>query len=439
MVIATVLIAALAVVFSNSDQAARIGDDSEGLLRAEELMSGATAIRATIDQALVFAAAEESGFASVDDTDDILVDGLTLARSMGESLDRLVETDPDLDAAISTASRAMISVSEETLELLQVRRVDEAGGLARTSLSAAFDGLSNVLVPYRSELAAVVAAERGNAGRIARAASFGVAFLVPAVAILIFRSIGRRRQRQADLEASLEREQALSRARDEMIGNLSHELRTPLTAIYGFALAMREGEFADHRLVSDTTDLIIGEAGRLGRMVEDLLVAAKGDANTLAFQMSDVDIVREIHEALTPFHHEHRHPDIAVEAGIVRADRFRIRHVVTNLVANALDYGGPSIAINGVGQAGWYHCSVIDDGDGVPEAMVDKLFSRYVHEGDRPLLAGTIGLGLAVAETLLDQMGGDIRYERSNGLTVFHFRLPLAESHQPAAMDPTTA
>lgn len=63
------------------------------------------------------------------------------------------------------------------------------------------------------------------------------------------------------------------------------------------------------------------------------------------------------------------------------------------------------------------------------EARSKKLFSRYVHEGDRPILAGTVGLGLAVAETLLNQMDGDIRHERRDGLTIFHFRLPLAAPH----------
>ena len=439
MVVATLVIALLAIVFSNSDQAVRIGDGSEVLLRAEELLSAATATRATIELALVFAAAEESDLASEDATNTIVADGRSFAGQIENSLATLAESDPTLDSTIRTAAAAMVSTSLKTLDLVDARQVSDAEDVARVSLTAAFDGLRNVLVPYRDEVTAVVAAERGEVGRIARAAGFGVAFLIPALAILMFRSISRRRQDQADLVASLEGEKALGRARDEMISNLSHELRTPLTAIYGFALAMRDEGFGDQRVVSDTTDLIIEEAGRLGRMVEDLLVAAKGDSENLAYQMHDVDIVREIHEALTPFEHQDRRPDIVVAPGTVRADRFRLRHVVTNLVANAIDHGGPSIAINGVAQGEWYHCSVIDDGDGVPEDMVDKLFTRYVHEGDRPLLAGTVGLGLAVAETLLHQMGGDARYERRNGLTIFHFRIPLAASHTPAVEEPVRA
>jgi len=438
-VVATLLIAVLAIVFSNSDQAARIGEDSEALLRAEELLNAATAARSSIDLALVFAAAEQSDLTSEDVTNAIVIDGRSFVIEIESSLELLAEADPDLNTSIRSAAQAVTATALETLDMVEARRVGEAGDLARMSLSAAFDGLRNVLIPYRDQKAAVVAAERGNVGRVARAAGFGVAFFVPALAILMFRSINRRRQKQADLEVSLEREQALGRARDEMIGNLSHELRTPLTAIYGFALAMREEGFSDRRVVSDTTDLIIGEAGRLGRMVEDLLVAAKGDSDTLSFQMDDVDIVREIHEALTPFLHQDRRPEIVISPGTVLADRFRLRHVVTNLVANAIDHGGPSIAINGIAKGDWYHCSVVDDGDGVPEAMVGRLFTRYVHEGDRPLLAGSVGLGLAVAETLLDQMGGDIRYERQNGLTIFHFRLPLSEVHHSAVVEPAPA
>ena len=439
MVVATLVIAWLAIVFSNSDQAVRIGDGSEALLRTEEFLNAAVAARATIDVAMVFAAAEESGLATPKATDAIVADGRELVAQIETSLARLVGIDPALDPTIATATGALVSKSTETLDLVEAGLVGDAERVAQISLNAAFDGLRNVLIPYRDRVAAVVTTERGSVGRIARAAGFGVAFLIPALAILMFRSITRRRQEQADLIASLETEQALGRAREDMISNLSHELRTPLTAIYGFALAMRDEGFGDERVVAETTNLIIEEAGRLGRMVEDLLVVAKGDSDNLVFQSEEVDIVREIREALTPFEHQDRRPEIVVEPATVLADRFRLRHVVTNLVANAIDHGGSSIAINGVAQGDWYHCSVIDDGKGVSDTMVEKLFSRYVHEGSNPLLAGTVGLGLAVAETLLHQMGGDIRYERLDGLTIFHFRIPLAASHQPAVAEPASA
>jgi signal transduction histidine kinase len=439
MVVATLVIAWLAIVFSNSDQAVRIGDGSEALLHADGLLNAAVAARSSVDLALVFATAEESELAAKEATDGIVADGRNLVGEIESSLALLVGVDPALDATVSTATRALVSTVSETLDLVEDRRVDEAERLAQISLNAAFDGLRNVLIPYRDRVAAVVSAERGSVGRVARAAGFGVAFLIPALAILMFRSITRRRQQQTDLIASLENEKALGRARDDMISNLSHELRTPLTAIYGFALAMREEGFGDMRLVADTTDLIIEEAGRLGRMVEDLLVVAKGDSDNLAFQSEEVDIVREIREALTPFEHQDRRPEVVVEPATVLGDRFRLRHIVTNLVANAIDHGGTSIAINGVAKGNWYHCSIVDDGAGVSEAMADKLFSRYVHEGANPLLAGTVGLGLAVAQTLLHQMGGDIRYERLEGLTIFHFRIPLAGSHQPAVPDSLNA
>ena len=428
MVIATLLIVWLALAFANSDQAVRIGEDSEALLRTEELLNSAAELRSTVDLALVFTSAEQSNLAAADTTDVITQTGREYALEVEQSLRRLIETDESTSPAIRAAALAVVSSAGETLDLLEQDRLEEAEGVARTSLNAAVDGLRNVLVPYRDQKASVLAAERGEAGRMARAASFGVAFLVPAMAILMFRSISRRRQRQAELEDSLEREKELGRARDQLIANLSHELRTPLTAIYGFALAMREHGFDDPHTASGMTDLIIGEAGRLGRMVDDLLVAAKQQTQALEFQMDDVDIVREIREALTPFEHEDHRPEVVAAPGRVRADRFRIRHVVTNLVANAIDHGGPSIVINGMTEDAWYHCSVIDDGPGVPEDMVDRLFTRYVHDGSQPVLAGSVGLGLAVAEMLIRDMGGDIRYERQGQLTVFHFRLPLVQS-----------
>ncbi len=422
--LAMVAITALSLLFANSDQATRIADGSDALLRIGEVQDAVTATRSSVGLALVFAAANEEGVAAPDETAATIADA---RADLGELTTRVLRAETTtFDPEAVAAAEEVIDLAGRTLDMLESGRLVPAQELASASLAPAFDRLQSLVGPQQQRLATEIEAERGAASAVTRAASFGVAFLVPAIALVVFRSVNQRRRHQAELIATLEREQASSRAKDEMIGSLSHELRTPLTAIYGFALAMEEQGFGDQRFVAETTQLIIGEAGRLSRMVDDLLTAGKMASEGLRFQIEDVEPTREIVEALTPFTRSNRPIEVAAQPALVRADRLRLRHVLTNLVANAVQHGGSSIAVTGKADGGWYHFAVIDDGPGVPADMEDKLFAGYVHEGADTLLAGTVGLGLSVAGTLVERMEGDIRYERRERFSVFHFRLPLS-------------
>jgi two-component system OmpR family sensor kinase len=85
---------------------------------------------------------------------------------------------------------------------------------------------------------------------------------------------------------------------------------------------------------------------------------------------------------------------------------------------------------------------VIDDGPGVPAEKVDRLFTRFVHEGDEALTVGSVGLGLAVVKALADGMDGEVRYRRADGWTSFEVTLPLAPAESdapaPSAAPPAT-
>ena len=83
-----------------------------------------------------------------------------------------------------------------------------------------------------------------------------------------------------------------------------------------------------------------------------------------------------------------------------------------------------------------YQLSVIDDGDGVPEEIADRLFTRFVHRGDAPLTTGSVGLGLAIAHRLAGMMNGTVTYSRVNDMTHFTLTLPLAIADATPSVDP---
>jgi signal transduction histidine kinase len=294
-------------------------------------------------------------------------------------------------------------------------------------LTRSLSNIREVSAVERLAAEEIITVESSTAGRWGLITSFGVAVIVPAVALIAFRAIVTRRRRRRDLLQALKHESELNAAKDEMISNLSHELRTPLTGIYGFALAMEESGFEDRQLQSEMTNLIIHEASDLSRMVDDLLTAAKAEGDGLHFQEEEVDVAREVREAVTPFQRGAIDINVVVEPGVVLADRLRLRQVLRNLVSNATTHGGPTVTVYGKRTDDRYLLEVVDDGDGVPDHVADRLFERFVHRGEAPLLTGSIGLGLSIVEVLVAGMNGTVSYERREGLTVFTIGLDATE------------
>ena len=129
--------------------------------------------------------------------------------------------------------------------------------------------------------------------------------------------------------------------------------------------------------------------------------------------------------------------DIAILGvqGHVRADRLRFRQIVRNLLSNAARYGGETVLVTGKKDDDVYRLVVADNGDGVPDEMVEPMFERFSHYEDASLSRGGLGLGLSIVRTLLEDMAGTIRYERVDGWSRFVVELPVAVSIRGATRD----
>jgi signal transduction histidine kinase len=110
---------------------------------------------------------------------------------------------------------------------------------------------------------------------------------------------------------------------------------------------------------------------------------------------------------------------------VVSADPGRLRHILVNLLSNAVRHGGPAIGVQVSPGDNAVAIEVWDDGPGVPEDKIERLFERFIHHGAAPLLTGSVGLGLAVASRLAAMMGGRLSYRHRVGKTYFTVHLPL--------------
>jgi signal transduction histidine kinase len=280
-----------------------------------------------------------------------------------------------------------------------------------------------------------------SAGNLAIASGITIVVLATLLAIFAFRAIFQARQREQDLEEAIASAHRLVAAKDQIINNLSHELRTPLTSIYGFASLLLEGlsqPLTDQQAGAnrENAQIILGEASGLSRTVDDLLTSIKGDELGIKIKLVGLSTSSEMDKVLQSFEQEGARLTKQIEEAQIWVDGVRFRQVIRNLVANARRHGGPRIAVIGRVIGEEYELAIVDDGPGVPGALEEQMFDRFVQRGSERLVAGSLGLGLSIARALTELMGGRLRYERSNGLTKFLLTFPLsARPVEPAMLE----
>jgi two-component system nitrogen regulation sensor histidine kinase GlnL len=222
----------------------------------------------------------------------------------------------------------------------------------------------------------------------------------------------------------------------QSLRGLAHEVKNPLAGVRGAAqlLKRRLAEPEQVRLA----ELIIAEADRLGALTDRLLHPG-GKPHLSAVNLPDVNL----HEVA-----ERARALIAAEAAselklgrdydpslpTFRGDADRLQQLLLNLLRNALQAKAQSILVrtraehgallNGQSVRLALRLDVIDDGDGVPEALRESLFL--------PLVSGRAegtGLGLALAQEIAHEHGGQLNFRSRPGRTVFSLILPLESAH----------
>ena len=252
-------------------------------------------------------------------------------------------------------------------------------------------------------------------------------------ALLALRELTEERERLAAeaLEAeALRRSDAMKTA---LLRAVSHDLRSPLMAILTSAGALAHGELSlaeeDRRELVET---ILGEAGRLDRLVRNLLDLSRLQAGAAAPEPGDWPVDDLVLQALDGVEAGSR-VEVSLpedDAPLVRADLHQAERVVANLVENALRYSPADepvrVQVRGTGSE--VLVRVVDHGPGIPPAEAERIFEPF----QRGSLTGPTrgaGLGLAIARGFADANGGRVWVESHAGQgATFVLALPLASA-----------
>jgi heavy metal sensor kinase len=246
----------------------------------------------------------------------------------------------------------------------------------------------------------------------------------------------------ARLQAAFERQK-------QFTSDASHELRTPLAVMRGdIEITMRRERSTDEYKRVLTSNL--EEIMRLSRLVEDLLMLARGDTGRIELRCEPVDLndlCRRMAEYITPLADQRDQtliyePPRGAETApvVVSADMLRIKQLLLNLLDNAIKYTERRgrIVLGLKTEEKVAIITVADTGRGIPPEDLPHIFERFfrrsANTADRT--AAGFGLGLSIVKWIVDSHGGRIEAKSEVGKgTEFTVRLPLDSGALPSTSD----
>ncbi len=227
------------------------------------------------------------------------------------------------------------------------------------------------------------------------------------------------KQSIGEMSAKLE---AYDKSQKAFLQNASHELKTPLMSIQGYAEGVISGVVPD---VKHAAQIIHSESIRLGTLVEELLILSRIEGQTYSRELTQVDLENILKEYVQRLHglaakHQRELTLILPSKPVfVLADDTLLSQIVINIVSNCLRYAKTTVSITLLEDGNSAVIRIADDGDGIPESDLSHIFERF-YKGK----GGNFGLGLAIAKSAVELMGGSIRADNCHTGAVFEITLP---------------
>ncbi len=218
----------------------------------------------------------------------------------------------------------------------------------------------------------------------------------------------------------------------DLLSAVNHELRSPLTSVKGYTnLLLNRWDTLPDQQKQAMLRQVNHDADRITRLMGELLDVSRLEARRLPLHREIVDLAHLSRAVVdrVRFGYPELTADVCFPDGFpaVYVDPDRIEQVLTNLVENACKYASPvSVLIEGSAAGGQASVSVIDQGDGIPEHELPRVFDPFFRRAhSRP--AGS-GLGLWISRGLVESHGGRLSAESKVGHgSKFTFTLPFLD------------
>lgn len=244
-------------------------------------------------------------------------------------------------------------------------------------------------------------------------------------------------QLDSEMRASDEAARKTERMRREWIENITHDMRTPLSPIKGYAELLSDGAptEADMR---EGGRIVLRNVDRIDALVGDLKLAYEIDGGLYPLRRETIPLERLVRECVIDMvNAEPTRADTiefsSLTRAAVRADVALLSRAVGNILANALRHNPPGtrVAVRVEdAQPGWCAVEVADNGEGIAEEDLPRLFERHWKGSQNEAQSAGSGLGLAIAREVAELHGGHIRAESTQGSgATFRVELPIRASN----------
>jgi two-component system, OmpR family, sensor histidine kinase SenX3 len=239
------------------------------------------------------------------------------------------------------------------------------------------------------------------------------------------------------LLSDLQEARRLEAVRRDFIANVSHELKTPIGAMLLLAEAMRDAT-DDPVATKHFTDRLLHEAGRMSRLVQELLDLSRLQGGEPLPTMEPVRVSDIIADAADPLQVRAEAAGIDLEIGdadglLVLGDRRQLVTALTNLIENAIAYSSQGARV-GIGarhhvddDGATVEIAISDEGVGIEKADQERVFERFYRvDTARSRATGGTGLGLAIVKHIMNNHGGRVSlWSRAGVGSTFTLHLPL--------------
>ena len=256
--------------------------------------------------------------------------------------------------------------------------------------------------------------------------------------------------RTAQLSEANTRLEQLAEEKDRMLAVLSHDMRTSLSALQASAemLQMGNGALDDHRR-EKLFNVILKSGSNMTSMLENMLSIEQTGHGPLDLTVDAFDIGESVQNVVSTLEvlADEKNIDLKYSTGevpiIMSADRTMLRHVVLNLVSNAIKYtpAGGEVEVAVHAQPHCVLLEVKDSGYGIPNQEISRIFDPYYRGNSHETLVEGTGLGLAIVKRFVEAHDGsiDVASKVDEG-SRFLVRLPYKKTGaRPAAMAPAIA
>ena len=234
------------------------------------------------------------------------------------------------------------------------------------------------------------------------------------------------------LEKTLETEKELNELKTRFISMVSHEFRTPLTVILNSTGVIEQAFESDRADIGmQYLDKISKSVKTMNRLMEDVLLIGKGQTNKVK-SVDELDFVEFVISSLKDIQEAYSFTskailDVKIECKPFYSDETELKHIVHNLITNALKYttNGKDVIITIDKEEDNLIFTVADQGIGIPKDDLNRLFSNFFRASNVGKIAGT-GLGLHIVKQSVNNLLGDINvYSVVNEGTTFVVKLPM--------------